>query len=199
MALPRPFLDLTVAEWLDELAGADASSRRRVGARLRGGGGGRRRRDGRARVEGLVGRRRWRGRAGAAAPRPRRAARAGRRRRVPPRARRATRGGGPAPDRRDFEIGRAFAAAAEPLLEIARTAADVAELAAELAVRGDGSVRPDAAAAAGARGRCGARGAVAFVAANLTAIEGDPRVAEVERAAAAAETAAARAARAARE
>ena len=34
------------------------------------------------------------------------------------------------PDRRDWEIGQAFAQAAEPPLEIARAAADVAELAA---------------------------------------------------------------------
>src|SRR3954447_21154442 len=36
------------------------------------------------------------------------------------------------PEQRDWQIGRAFAQAAEPPLEIARAAADVAELAAEL-------------------------------------------------------------------
>lgn len=93
------------------------------------------------------------------------------------------------PEQRDFRIGRAIAAAAEPPLEIARAAADVAGLAAALAESGDPRVRADAVAvsslAAGA-----ARGAVALVAVNLTALGGDGRVAEAERLAAEAEEAA---------
>ncbi len=95
------------------------------------------------------------------------------------------------PEQRDWEIGRAFAQAAEPPLEIARVGADVAELAARLAESGDQRVRPDALAAA-ALGAAAARGAVALVAVNLTALPGDPRVAEAEQLAAAAERAAAR-------
>ena len=82
-------------------------------------------------------------------------------------------------DQRDWEIGRVFAQAAEPPLEIARTAADVAELAAQLAEGGDPRVRADAIAAA-ALAAGAARGAVALVAVNLTAVDGDPRVAEAE-------------------
>jgi formiminotetrahydrofolate cyclodeaminase len=82
-------------------------------------------------------------------------------------------------EQRDWEIGRAFAHAAEPPLEIARTAADVAELAAQLADAGDPRVRADAIAAA-ALAAGAARGAVALVAVNLTALDGDPRVAEAE-------------------
>ena len=98
-------------------------------------------------------------------------------------------------EKRDWEIGKAFAAAAEPPLEIARAAADVAELAADVAESGDPRVRADAVAAA-ALAAAAARGAVALVAVNLTAVEGDLRVAEAERLAVAAEEAAARAARA---
>jgi methenyltetrahydrofolate cyclohydrolase len=90
------------------------------------------------------------------------------------------------PEQRDWEIGRAFAEAAEPPLEIARAGADVAELAAQLAESGDQRVRADALAAA-ALGAAAARGAVALVAVNLTALPGDPRVAEAEQLAAAAE------------
>ena len=45
------------------------------------------------------------------------------------------------PEKRDWEIGRAFVAAAEPPLEIARVAADVAELAREVAGAGEPRVR----------------------------------------------------------
>jgi formiminotetrahydrofolate cyclodeaminase len=90
------------------------------------------------------------------------------------------------PEQRDWEIGSAFARAAEPPLEIARAGADVAELAAQLAATGDLRVRADALAAA-ALGVAAARGAVSLVAANLTALEGDPRVAEAEQLAATAE------------
>jgi len=95
------------------------------------------------------------------------------------------------PARRDWEIGRAFAQAAEPPLDIARAGADVAELAAELAETGHPRVRADALAAA-ALGAAAARGAVALVTVNLTAVDGDPRIAEAEQLAAAAERSATR-------
>jgi formiminotetrahydrofolate cyclodeaminase len=94
-------------------------------------------------------------------------------------------------DQRDWEIGRAYAGAAEPPLEIARTGADVAELAAQIAAYGDPRVHADALAAA-ALGAAAARGAAALVAANLTSVEGDPRVAEAEQLAAAADRSLAR-------
>lgn len=86
------------------------------------------------------------------------------------------------PEQRDWQIGRAFAGAAEPPLELARAALDLAELAAGLDA-------PDATALAALAAGV-ARGAVALVAANLTALPGDPRVAEAERLADAAEHAA---------
>jgi formiminotetrahydrofolate cyclodeaminase len=95
-------------------------------------------------------------------------------------------------EHRDFEIGRAFARAAEPPLDIARAAADVAELAEELARSGDPRIRADAIAAA-SLAAAAARGAVAMVEVNLTAVEGDPRVGEAERYAEHAETSAHRA------
>ena len=93
-------------------------------------------------------------------------------------------------DRRDWEIGQAFARAVEPPLEIARAAADVAELAVQLVQAGDQRVRADALAAA-VLAAAAARGAVALVSVNLTTFEGDPRVAEAMQLAAAAERAAA--------
>jgi methenyltetrahydrofolate cyclohydrolase len=90
------------------------------------------------------------------------------------------------PEQRDWQIGRAFARAAEPPLEIARAGADIAELASVLAESGDPRVRADA-LAAGALAAAVTRGAVALVQVNLTAVPGDPRVAEAERLAAAAE------------
>jgi formiminotetrahydrofolate cyclodeaminase len=95
------------------------------------------------------------------------------------------------PEQRDWEIGRAFAQAAEPPLDIARAGADVAELAAELAATGDPRVRADALAAA-ALGAAAARGALALVRVNLTTLDGDPRVAEAEQLADAAERSATR-------
>ncbi len=80
------------------------------------------------------------------------------------------------PERRDREIGRAFAAAAEPPLEIGEVARDVARLAAEAAVRADQRLRPDAIAAA-ALAAAVATGAAELVAANLTATRTDARVA----------------------
>lgn len=97
------------------------------------------------------------------------------------------------PERRDWEIGEAFARAAEPPLEICRVAADVAELAAELALNGSPAIRADAVAAASLAAGV-ARGAVAMVEVNLTAVADDPRVAEARRLAELAAAAAARAA-----
>jgi hypothetical protein len=96
-------------------------------------------------------------------------------------------------DRRDWEIGRAYARAAEPPLELARIASDIAELGAQLVGEALAGLRADAAAAsllaAGA-----ARGAVPLVAINLTAVPNDERVAEARTCAETAERAAARAA-----
>ena len=96
-------------------------------------------------------------------------------------------------EQRDWEIGKAFARAAEPPLEIARAAADIAELAAELALNGAPEIRADAVAAA-ALAAGAARGCVALVAVNLTTVDGDARVAEAGRLADAARAAAVRAA-----
>jgi methenyltetrahydrofolate cyclohydrolase len=92
------------------------------------------------------------------------------------------------PKQRDWKVGQAFALAAEPPLAIARTAADVAELAAQLAVSGDPRLRADALTAA-AVAVAAATGAAALVATNLTAVAGDPRVAEADRCVEAAEQA----------
>jgi len=96
-------------------------------------------------------------------------------------------------DRRDWEIGEAYARAAEPPLELARIAADVAELAAELVHEALAGLRADAAAAAALAAGV-ARGAVPLVAINLTATPNDDRVVEARRCAETAERAAARAA-----
>ncbi len=93
-------------------------------------------------------------------------------------------------ERRDWEIGRAFAAAAEPPLQIARVAADIAELAQEVASRADQRLRPDALAAA-ALASAVARACAELVAVNLTATEYDPRVREAHSHAEAAQRAAA--------
>ncbi len=96
-------------------------------------------------------------------------------------------------DRRDWEIGLAYSQAAEPPLELARIAADLAELGGAVASGAEPALRADAVAAthvaAGA-----ARGAVALVATNLTASPDDERVADAQRCAEAAEQTAARAA-----
>jgi methenyltetrahydrofolate cyclohydrolase len=185
MAVPRPLLELTVAEWLDELARprpapgggsalafalASASAVLAMAARISESGG-------------LA--------AQADALRARTAALA----QLDSDAYEAALGAreaheGLRADRRDWEIGQAFARAAEPPLEIARAAADVAELAAQLVQDGDPRVRADA-LAAGALAAAAARGAVWLVSVNLTSFEGDPRVAEAEQLAAAAERSAA--------
>ena len=95
-------------------------------------------------------------------------------------------------DRRDWEIGRAFAAAAEPPLAIARVAADVGELAAIVAKEGDARVRVDAGIAA-AVAAAAARGGLALVRVNLTTRSDDPRLDEATALAKAADDAATRA------
>jgi formiminotetrahydrofolate cyclodeaminase len=94
--------------------------------------------------------------------------------------------------RRDWEIGKAFAAAAEPPLEIARVAADIAELALEVVTRADQRLRPDALAAA-ALASAVARASAELVAVNLTATDDDVRVREAHAHAEDAEKAAAKA------
>jgi formiminotetrahydrofolate cyclodeaminase len=189
MARPRPLLELTVAEWLDELARpepvpgggsalafalASAASVLAMAARASESGGLT------AQAEAL------RARTAALAQLDADAYQAALAARGTHEALRA--------DRRDWEIGQAFARAAEPPLEIARAGADVAELAAQLVQVGEPRLRADALAAA-ALAAAAARGAVTLVSANLTASEGDPRVAEAEQLASAAERAAAFAAR----
>jgi methenyltetrahydrofolate cyclohydrolase len=78
-------------------------------------------------------------------------------------------------ERRDFEVGRAFARAAEPPLMIVEAATDVAQLAVEVARNGDLALRADAATAA-ALAAAAARAAAELVAVNLTASEDDARV-----------------------
>ena len=186
MASPRPYLDLTLREWLDELARshgapgggaalgfavASGAAVLAMAARVSGAGGFV------AQADALCAR---------TAPLAQRDA-------DTYEAALAVRSTseGLKPEQRDWAIGRAFAQAAEPPLDIARAGADVAELAAQLAESGDPRVRADALAAA-ALGAAAARGAVALVTVNLTALEGDPRVAEVEQLAAAAERSATR-------
>lgn len=185
MASPRPYLDLTLREWLAELsaptpapAGASALAyavaesasvlvlAARVSQKSWQGGGG-----AVAQAEALRDRAaplaQLDAEAYAAALEARRAARE-----LPE-------------EQRDHALGEAFARAAEPPLQIARLAADVAELAAEIATNGAPAVRADATAAA-ALAAGAARGAVGVVAVNLTAVADDPRIAEAERLAAAA-------------
>lgn len=95
-------------------------------------------------------------------------------------------------EQRDWRIGQAFSRAAEPPLEIARAALDVAELAEELARNGSPAIRADAIAAASLAAGA-AQGCVAMVEVNLTALETDPRIGEARRLAEAAATAAHRA------
>jgi formiminotetrahydrofolate cyclodeaminase len=78
-------------------------------------------------------------------------------------------------DRRDFALGRAYARAAEPPLQIVETAADVAQLAVTVARNGDQALRADA-AAAGVLAAAAARAAAELVAVNLTTSEDDTRV-----------------------
>lgn len=84
--------------------------------------------------------------------------------------------------RLDFELGQAYASAAEPPLEIARTASDVAFLALTVAQNGDLALRADAVTAA-LLAAAAARAAAELVAVNLTAAADDPRVLEAAKAA----------------
>ncbi|MGH3008369.1 MAG: cyclodeaminase/cyclohydrolase family protein [Gaiellaceae bacterium] len=93
-------------------------------------------------------------------------------------------------ERRDWTLGQAVAAAAEPPLALARLAADLAELCREAADRIEPRVHADLAAAAALAAGV-ALGARSLVAVNLTALPDDPRVAEADRLAAAAADAAA--------
>lgn len=88
--------------------------------------------------------------------------------------------GGEAGERRDFALGRAYARAAEPPLQIARAAADVAELAVVVARNGDPAFHADAVTAA-LLGAAAASSAAELVGVNLTASSGDERVREAGR------------------
>lgn len=103
----------------------------------------------------------------------------------------------PPSERRDFALGLLFAKAAEPPLEIARTAADVAHLSVAVARNGDPKFLADA-VAAGLVAAAAAAAAAELVAVNLTASANDNRVHEARRLADEAARAAAEA-RAARE
>jgi formiminotetrahydrofolate cyclodeaminase len=83
--------------------------------------------------------------------------------------------GEPTPERRDFALGRAYARAAEPPLQIVEAAADVSLLSVEVAANGDPSLRVDA-VAAGVLAAAAARAAAELVAVNLTASADDERV-----------------------
>jgi formiminotetrahydrofolate cyclodeaminase len=87
---------------------------------------------------------------------------------------------GEAGERRDFALGLAFAEAAEPPLEIARTASDVAHLSVAVARNGDPALHADA-VAAGLFAAAAAAAAAELVAVNLTASANDPRVREARR------------------
>src|SRR5438093_9788802 len=71
-------------------------------------------------------------------------------------------------ERRDFDLGRAYARAAEPPLRIVETASDVAHLSVAVARNGEPSLRADA-VAAGALAAGAAQAAAELVAVNLTA------------------------------
>jgi formiminotetrahydrofolate cyclodeaminase len=83
-------------------------------------------------------------------------------------------------ERRDFALGRAYARAAEPPLQIARAAADVAELAVVVARNGDPAFHVDAVIAA-LLAAAAASSAAELVGVNLTASARDERVREAER------------------
>ena len=100
-------------------------------------------------------------------------------------------------ERRDFALGQAYAKAAEPPLQIVRTASDVAQLAVAVAENGEPALRADAVVAA-LLAAAAAKAAAELVAVNLTASASDPRVVEAAKLAEDAARAA-EAARAARE
>jgi len=84
--------------------------------------------------------------------------------------------------RLDFALGEAYAKAAEPPLEIARAASDVALLALTVAQNGDRALYADAVTAA-LLAAAAAKAAAELVAVNLTASSDDPRVLEAAKAA----------------
>ena len=84
-----------------------------------------------------------------------------------------------AADGGDYEVGRAYAKAAEPPLRIAEAAADVSELAAHVAANADPARRADAVSASLVAAGC-ARAAAELVAVNLTVSADDERVRRAE-------------------
>jgi methenyltetrahydrofolate cyclohydrolase len=83
-------------------------------------------------------------------------------------------------ERRDFALGRAYAKAAEPPLQIVRAASDVAQLAIAVAENGNPALRADAVTAA-LLAAAAAKAGAELVAVNLTASAGDPRVLEAAK------------------
>ena len=96
------------------------------------------------------------------------------------------------PDRRNFALGQALEHSVEPLLALSEVAADVANLAADVAELGAQELRPDVAAGA-ALAESAARTAAVLVAANLGAATGDVRLTRAEQAATSAASAVRRA------
>ena len=82
--------------------------------------------------------------------------------------------------RQDFALGQAYAKAAEPPLQIARVASDVAQLALTVAQNGDAALWADAVAAA-LLAAAAAKAAAELVAVNLTASADDRRVLEAAK------------------
>jgi formiminotetrahydrofolate cyclodeaminase len=99
------------------------------------------------------------------------------------------------PEVRDALIGETLSRAADAPLEIAETANDVADLAAEIARLGNPNLRSDAASAA-VLAAAAARVAGNLVEVNLATTEGDERIARAQQLVANAEKAARRALRA---
>ena len=97
------------------------------------------------------------------------------------------------PEVRDTLIGETLSRAAAVPLDIAECAASVAELAAEIAVRGNQNVRGDAATGA-ILAASAARAAANLVEVNLATMEGDERVEQARAFVSSAERAARRAA-----
>src|SRR5215218_20703 len=95
------------------------------------------------------------------------------------------------PERRDWQLGRSLAAAAEVPLRIAEVCADVADLGADLALRCRPELQPDASGAT-MLAEAGARVCAHLVAVNLGATSTDARVRRAEWFAAAAGEAVAR-------
>jgi methenyltetrahydrofolate cyclohydrolase len=79
------------------------------------------------------------------------------------------------PERADYALGRAYARAAVPPLQIVEAAADVAQLAIVVARHGEPGLRADAVAAGALAAGC-ARAAAELVVVNLTASAHDERV-----------------------